>query len=420
MTEFLWFLSGFAAAVSATLIACALARRARRRGSRGGRDATPVVEGQLARELLDDASHTLESLAGSVGNELANLSSGVVCHAQQLCEALGEPHLVAARADRLRASVFRLRLFSEKILSFARSEPLEVAPLHVRSFLAGIGQEIENHSGNRSPVVVETSAFLPRALASERALRNALMFLVDTLFALETRASRLSIRACAQPSDDDTYIEIDLCAEADDPNQPQRSVKPAVQLGYLAARNLLEAQGARLSFRRLEGLSVSCSVALQALAVDDEACEAIDEADAPERVTELPASRHPFGGVLVLEGEESIRSLVSQEIENSGRNIVTCLDGAAARSLLRATPERFELLLLADEARLEDGVSIARLALDYDPAARVLLLTSGDPREVLLELPGRNVRVLVKPFDIGELRRSLRELITAESTPLAS
>ena len=93
------------------------------------------------------------------------------------------------------------------------------------------------------------------------------MFLVDTLLYLESRASRVSLRAYAQISEDqDTRIEIEICAEAEDPNQPQRPVREAVQLGYLAARNLLAAQGATLAFKQLEGLSVSCFVGLQATA----------------------------------------------------------------------------------------------------------------------------------------------------------
>ena len=420
MPALLWFSIGAATAAPLALLGMALWRGFSPFGSGGSESRSSDLHAKLdvdvAREMLDDTSRGLESLADSVGGELANLASGVVGNAELLCEAIGEPPLIAGRADKLLRSARRLRIFSEKILSFANTAQLHVRPLRVHDFLAGIGRELESYSGNGISVELETSEFLPPALVSEHELRNALMFLVDTLLYLESRASRVSLRAYAQISEyQDTRIEIEICAEAEDPNQPQRPVREAVQLGYLAARNLLAAQGATLGFKQLEGLSVSCFVGLQAtdpIEIDDQSTRL----EPPAVAAELPRTSHPYGGVLLLEGEESIRGLVAHELEKSGRNIVSCVDGAAARSLLEATPSRFELVVLDAEARLEDGISIARRALELSPEISILILENGKPHPLPEELQLPNVWELYKPFGIQELRKALLGVLEAKTT----
>jgi hypothetical protein len=107
-----------------------------------------------------------------------------------------------------------------------------------------------------------------------------------------------------------------------------------VQFGYLAARNLLESQGALLSFDHVQGLRVSCLISIPAAQSGE--LEAQQQGPNPEE-------GHAFGGILILEDDRSIRDMLACELRKTGRNIFTAADGASARSLLEATPERFEL-----------------------------------------------------------------------------
>lgn len=366
------------------------------------------VELELARRVLDETTRDLESLANGLGQELATIACAIEGHAELLCEALGEPRLIAARAELLTIGVRRLRMFSEKILSFSQVDSLPVDRLDARSVLSDLAEEIEE-AGSRLKVRVSTSEYLPPVLASERALRNAALFLVDTLLRIETRASRLELRAHAQIYEDqDTRVQIEVCAEADEAGPPHEPTDHAVHLGYIAARNLLEAQGASLSFDEVEGLSVACFISLPTA----------QQELLPEPVVELPRvepeAPHKFGGVLILESDPAVRSLISHELRALGRKMVSCVDGASARELLEATPERFQLAILDTDARIECGASIARLAAERIPGIQVLLLTTGPARRGVGDL-GCDVRVLAKPFGLHELREMLREML--DSTP---
>ena len=374
------------------------------------------LERNLATENLQDAYGRIEVVARSVGDELANMISGIEGHAQLLCEAVGEPTLVALRAEHLWKSVRRMRLFSEKILSFSSVAQLEVEPIRMRPFLSSLAQEIETYSGNCLSVELVTSEFLPPALACHRALRNAALFLVDTLLALETRANRLSLRAFTSiHEDDDTRIEFEICAEAEDAKgSASQKVEQAVQLGYHAASNILQAQGATLSFDQMEGLNATCYISLRAAESEAPESESESAASLEPVEAELP---HQYGGVLILEDDQFIRSMMAHELGATGRNIVSCVDGASARSLIEATPERFELLILDQGARLESGVSLATRALELDPNTKILLLnTAGTPVAPPAGLE-RSWAQISKPFGIMELRGAIQHLLGTGPLP---
>ena len=106
------------------------------------------------------------------------------------------------------------------------------------------------------------------------------------------------------------------------------------------------------------------------------------------------------------------RSLVAREMEKTGRRVFCCADGAAARSLFSATPERFELLILDREARRQPGAVLAAEALSKSPELKILLLgTEPRPGEEPGPDLGQGCRVLHKPFGITELRDAVGYLL---------
>lgn len=424
MPQLFVFLVGVATALALSYLAGSL----RRKLSEGEAPALPPpqspapltaserVELELARRVLDETTRDLESLASGLGCELATMSSAIHANAELLCESIHAPQQIASRAGRLWNSVQRLRMFSEKILSFSQVAELPVERRDVRELLREMAHDIEE-TGSRLKVRISTSEYLPPVLANSRALRNAALFLVETLLRIETRASRIELHAYARVYEDqDTHVQIEICAEADESGPPHEPTDHAVHLGYIAARNLLEAQGARLSFDEVEGLSVACFITMPT-AREEGLLDAEPELQTVELPSAEPAAPHLFGGVLILESDPAIRSLISDELRPLGRKMVSCVDGASARSLIDATPERFELAILDTDARIECGKTIARLAAERIPDIRVLLLTTGPARHEDLDLDP-SVRILRKPFSLGELREALQELLATSPAGL--
>ncbi len=456
MHQLLWFLVGVATCLAATLLLSSLRKRT---SALEGLDETPDGDTEARREstaeerelavvrtLLEETRRDIESVARSLGDELATMASAIEGHAQLLCESMGQPKLVARRSEHLWNGVRRLHNFSEKILSFAHVDHLSVDRVNIRPFLGGIAQEFED-AGSALQIDLATSDFLPPAYANERALRNAVLFLVETLLHLETRARRLSLSAYAKVYDDqDTRVVLEICAEAEETGPSHEPSKTQVQLGYIAARNLLEAQGARLSFDELEGLSVTCFVSLPAAEVlsdddlplfrdlpeEDQVLDMTHGAAAAEHAAELlaaeageqpcvlprvTASNHHFGGVLVLEDDPELREMIAYEIRGTGRKLISSVDGASARSLIEATPERFELAIVEHDARIESGSEIARLLSERCPGIGIVLLTTQPGVGIRGLAAGARLFEIAKPFGVMELREALHELTGSRPTP---
>ena len=333
-----------------------------------------------------------------MGGELADLASCVEGNAQLLCESIGDPVQVAEQAELLWAAVGRLRLFSEKILTSARTPPLEPTPVNLRTLLVSVRHELQDHAIDGLQVKSASDATLPQALADADALRKVLLFLVQSMLKREPNACVLGLRArCAS----DTTVELLVEVESESA-QVDRS-RSSAPLGEVAARRLLAALGGQLDLEHDLGRRCSARILLQAVPADL-------TSPAPAPTTVMTA--HPFGGVLVLEDDPAIRSMVKREIAKTRRRVVCCADGAAAQSLFHATPERFELLILEVESRGERGTKIAAEALSTSPEARVLFL-AGDALEgeEVPAGPMDRCRVLRKPFGVLELRQAVGALL---------
>ena len=398
MLELLWFLIGSAATLAITL---AVVRGQRRRNdARAQQKLTEVT--RRAGENRPEIRRFVIGETQSIGHELGNLASGVEGHAQLLCEALGDPTSVPTRAEQLWSAVRRVRFFTEKILSFVHMGPLRLTATDVRALLIGLRQELEDHSGGSLEVHLSCADSLQLALADRSALRSAILFLVETVLTLEPDASILELHAntsFAEGEDSLQHVEIELQAQCEDTARPHPYTSEAIQIGYIAARNLIEAQQGTLAFEHTPGLNATASITLGATI-------SMPEIDSLATVPVAPD--HAFGGVMILENDPSIRAFLGQEIARHGRNIMSIGDGAAARALFERTPERFELLVLAQNARRGPAEQLAAQALAHNETVKVLFLAQHEGAlDALPEPLRRRCATVTKPFGVLEVREAL-------------
>lgn len=376
------------------------------------------TELELARRILDDTVRDLEALAGGIGRELAGLASAIEGHALHLLEA-HEPRSRSARASQesLRSALRRLRTFSEKFLCFARVEPVSARRIDVRNLLEAIAEDVAA-LGARLRVETASAEFLPAVLGDERALRSAMLFLVETLIWLDRSASKVSLTARAEIQDEhETRVMIEIAVETESAEASFVATDDrAVHIGYVAARNLLEAMGGELAFDGVDGLQQNCYVSLPVHVRDEiPRSDRFESIVAPiELRDEPPRIPHHYGGVLILEGDPQLREMIAHELRARGRNIVSCVDSAAARSLIDATPDRFEVAILAADARGESLETVLDHACSKIPSLRVLVLGSTSGLTAHRVPAGIPIFALRKPFGVAELRAGLEEVLGAQ------
>ncbi len=115
--------------------------------------------------------------------------------------------------------------------------------------------------------------------------------------------------------------------------------------------------------------------------------------------------------ILIAEDEEASRILLARMLELDGHTIHAVADGAAALDYLQSGAVA-DLLLTDISMPVMDGVALA-LAVSRDcPALPVLLMTGfADQRERASGLDTLIRGVIVKPFQIEEVRTIIREVL---------
>ena len=423
MAELFWFLTGCAVTLCCLLWITARTRRIRNEAGAGDpppRQGPPPKRAPTTtspQRIVLAESRPLEELSEALGNELASLASGVEGHAQLLCECLDQPDRVDEQSEQLWESVRRLRFFSEKLQSFAEVPPLDVEPTDIAQLLAVLVLEIEDYARGSLQVNLSLAPSLPFARANPAALRTAMLFLTEAVLELEPTASTLILQAWSDESDEEEdalKVRIDIEAVPEDfAETPPAEPSTPIRFSYLAARNLLQAQVASFTLDQTPGLNALASITLEAthkrLASSDPASFDGD-VDGDE-----PHQPHQFGGVLIMEGNPTIRDMLGRELRKTSRNIISCADGVAARSLFGATPERFELMILEQESRRMRGDAMALEAFAKNPDLEIILITPGPGATVAPDLAGRSgLHVLHKPFGIMELRDILSDTLGPE------
>ena len=109
--------------------------------------------------------------------------------------------------------------------------------------------------------------------------------------------------------------------------------------------------------------------------------------------------------ILVVDDEESLRSLVARGLAMDGHDCMMAGDGAEALEVLIAERGRFDLLLTDIRMPLMDGIALALAAKQEFPDLTIMLMTGyAEQRERAEDLLGIIRDVMQKPFTLTELR----------------
>lgn len=109
--------------------------------------------------------------------------------------------------------------------------------------------------------------------------------------------------------------------------------------------------------------------------------------------------------ILIVEDDESVRTLAARALERAGHAIETADDGAAGLARIRASGGGFDLVVSDIRMPEMDGIEMAKAAASSYPGLRIMLVTGyADQRERAEDLRGVIVDVVQKPFTLAEIR----------------
>lgn len=346
-------------------------------------------------------------LAQALSHEIANIVSAIEGGTFRLIEAVP---ILRTRPDAIESlwlAVRRLRRFHDKMRAFVHAPEPEPGTTPIESLLAGLRDELD-----ATELGLQMAWNLPRTPPTLRGaadeLLGALVFVSMALQQLERGALRLSIHVepCFEGAEPQTQLELDLERDETPGRTPTAGApQPAFLVARAAARNVLARLGGSVTITHEPGLSARALVRLPVVNPD-----ALPTAPAdlpPATDVPLPIGRsHRYGGALLIESDPTIRSMLASELRATGRAVFACADGAAARSLMQATPDRFEMLIVDHAARLDSGDMLAATAERLCPTLKVFVLSDFADQQLPPDLAARVTRIR-KPFGVQELRRAL-------------
>lgn len=380
-----------------------------------------ITEAIAEREEVQKAlrqSQKMEAmgqLTGGVAHDFNNLLTPIV----GTLDMLQRRGVGGEREQRLISgamqSAERAKTLVQRLLAFARRQPLQTVPVDVAKLVSDMGDLLASTTGPQIRVIIDAPDNLPAAIADQNQLEMALLNLsVNARDAmLEGGTIRISVSIesvgkghrsklpadqylCLSVADTGTGMDTATLARAVEPFFSTKGVGKGTGLGLSMVHGLASQLNGALTIQSSPGLGTSvelwlpCSVAEPAAAL---------------RIVEATEPRLTRGTVLLVDDEELVRASTSYMLAELGYRVIEAACGEEAMQQV-ANGEAFDLLVTDHLMPGINGTDLARLVRASRPGIAILLVSGYAEREGLdPELPR-----LTKPFRKSELAASLAQL----------
>ncbi|WP_284734643.1 PAS domain S-box protein [Sphingosinicella terrae] len=390
---------------------------------------------ELVHEQLRQSQklEAIGQLTGGVAHDFNNLLTPIVGGLDMLQRA----GIGSARDQRIIAgaleSAERARTLVQRLLAFARRQPLRPGPVDLHALVGGMADLIASTSGPRIRVEVGVPADLPPAFADPNQLEMAILNLAvnardampdgGTLTIAATadtvapgHPARLAPGAYLRLSVSDTGIGMDedTMARAVEPFFSTKGLGKGTGLGLSMVHGLAEQQGGAMTLSSRPGLGTSVTLWLPAA----------DVAAAPTGRDSRAAFGPPAaaGRILVVDDEELVRLSTADMLRDLGYEVDEAASAAEALSRLAeaeaglsaeakgeggsAEPPRYDYVVTDQLMPGMSGTELAAAVAARHPGIRLLVVSGYAGLDAIS--PG--LPRLAKPFRQPELAAALAAL----------
>lgn len=382
-----------------------------------GRIVQAVAEREEVQAALRQSQKmdAMGQLTGGVAHDFNNLLTPIV----GTLDLLQRRGLGGEREQRLISgamqSADRAKTLVQRLLAFARRQPLQVVPVDVAKLVSGMGDLVASTTGPQIKVVVDAPEDLPAAIADPNQLEMALLNLsVNARDAmLEGGTIRISASTevvhkdhrsklpagnylCVSVADTGAGMDAATLARAVEPFFSTKGIGKGTGLGLSMAHGLASQLNGALTIQSTPGLGTNVELWLpRSMAAPAAALTGV----------EAPELRSTRGIVLLVDDEEHVRASTSYMLADLGYQVIEAASGEEALQLLDAG-QQFDLLVTDHLMPGISGTDLARMVRAARPETAILLVSGYADREGL----DPDLRRLNKPFRESELEASLSHL----------
>jgi len=116
--------------------------------------------------------------------------------------------------------------------------------------------------------------------------------------------------------------------------------------------------------------------------------------------------------LLIVEDDESVRTLCARAFERAGHRVDVAEDGAQGLECIAEAQGGYDIVVSDIRMPEMDGIEMAKAAAQKFPGLKIVLMTGyADQRERAEELNGIILDVVQKPFTLAEIRSRVEQAL---------
>ena len=402
-----------------------------------GRDITEQKEQAAALAAAEEALRQAQKmeavgqLTGGIAHDFNNMLAVIIGSLDVLRLGLRADDARSRRCvDNATNASRRAALLTQRLLAFSRRQPLNPEALDANKLVAGMSELIRGSMGRDIRLETVLASGLWHTHADANQLENALLNLAvngrDAMpsggrLIIETQNTNLGARKAGGDADvpQGQYVMVtvtdtgsgmpaEVLAKAFDPFFTTKEVGKGTGLGLSQVYGFVKQSGGNVEIHSQPGQGTSVKVYLPRLLGAGAGAEAARQ----ETTGELPD-----GGtqelILVVDDEPAVRQFSLDALALLGYRV---LEADSAEAALHLLGQHADIALLFTHVVMPDlnGAALADQARRLRPDLKVLF-TTGYARSAVVHdgVLAAGVRLIGKPFTIGQLAQKIREALDA-------
>ncbi len=380
------------------------------------RVAQAIAEREEVQEALRQSQkmEAMGQLTGGVAHDFNNLLTPIVGSLDMLQrKGLGgerEQRLIAGAAQ----SAERAKTLVQRLLAFARRQPLQPVPVDVARLVTGMGDLVSSTTGPQIKVSVEAPNGLPPAKADPNQLEMAILNLAVNARDAMPDGGTLRISASRDPirpghrsnlrtghyirlsvADTGTGMDEATLARAVEPFFSTKGIGKGTGLGLSMVHGLASQLGGAMAIQSRPGLGTNVELWLPQSTDFAEVADVAHDISTPSIA----------GTALLVDDEELVRMSTADMLNDLGYSVIEAVSGEDAMRLVEEG-QAFDLLVTDHLMPGMNGTDLAMEVRAARPDVPVLLVSGYAENEGID--PG--LPRLTKPFRKDELAASLAQL----------
>ncbi|MBA3346405.1 MAG: response regulator, partial [Gemmatimonadales bacterium] len=369
-------------------------------------------------------------LAGGIAHDFNNLLTAILGHGELLLAEIGPEDPRRADVTEITRAAHRAAALTRQLLAFSRKQVLQPRVINLNAVVNDLAAMLRRIIGEHVSLELLPDSSLGYVYADAGQLEQVITNLIVNARDAMPQGGTLTLRtanvhrhespdwegrdhlvggALVALSVTDTGIGMDdwILAHLFEPFFTTKELGRGTGLGLATVYGIVRQSGGQIQVRSQLNVGSTFTVYLPQ----------VQGADLPGAQTETPGNS-PGGPetILVVEDEESVRTLTCRVLRAKGYRVLEAPTAQAALDFLRDDSEKIDLLLTDVVMPQIGGPALAERCVREQPGLRVLYM-SGYAEEAIerqAALTGGS-SLLEKPFTADQLARGVREALSAGS-----